>query len=46
MAFIHFMVTVVGGSAVATGLLAGAVKVLHVVQTKASISTAGKALLR
>jgi hypothetical protein len=46
MAFVHFMVAVVGGPAVATGLLAGAVKVMHFIQTKTPISTAVKGLSR
>jgi hypothetical protein len=46
MAFIHFVVTVIGGSAVATALLAGAVKCLHVIQTKATISSIFKTFLR
>jgi hypothetical protein len=39
MAFFKFITTVVGGSAVATVMLAGAVKTLHVLQTKAAIKS-------
>jgi len=46
MTFVQFMATVIGGAAVATALLACAVKALHVVQTKAALSSANKALLR
>jgi hypothetical protein len=46
MAFVQFMASVIGGAAVATVLLAGAIKALQVVQTKAALSSANKALLR
>jgi hypothetical protein len=46
MMFLRFIVSVVGGSAVAAVLLGGVVKALHSIQTKQSESPAVKALVR
>lgn len=44
--FFRFIVSVVGGSAVAAVLLGGVVKILHSIQTKQDDSPALKALVR
>jgi len=46
MAFFKFITTVVGGSAVATVMLAGAVKTLHVLQTKTAFTAGIKSIFR